>query len=144
MFITAWIAPVVVFAILIVEDVLAIGMIALLSGIAATGAVDGGVVLHTLGALTVFLVASLVIGILTVPRLLDFVARFNSNEMLLIAVLGLLFGFCLLVARLGYNVALGVFVIGVIVAEAQCLKRVERAIAPLRDVFSASSSSPSA
>ena len=127
----------VVFAILIVEDVLAIGMIALLSGIAATGAVDGGVVLHTLGALTVFLVASLVIGILTVPRLLDFVARFNSNEMLLIAVLGLLFGFCLLVARLGYNVALGAFVIGVIVAEAQCLKRVERVIAPLRDMFSA-------
>lgn len=126
-----------VFAILIVEDVLAIAIIALLSGVAANGMVDASEVLHTLGALTVFLVASLVIGMLAVPRLLDLVARFNSNEMLLIAVLGLLFGFCLLVARLGYSIALGAFVIGVIVAEAACLKRIERVIAPVRDMFSA-------
>jgi CPA2 family monovalent cation:H+ antiporter-2 len=72
-----------------------------------------------------------------VPRLLDFIARFNSNEMLLVAVLGLLFGFCLLVARLGYSIALGAFVIGVIIAEAACLKRIERVIAPVRDMFSA-------
>ncbi len=126
-----------VFAILIVEDVLAIGMIAVLSGVAATGTVDAVAVLHTLGTLTVFLVASLVIGILAIPRLLDLIARFNSNEMLLVAVLGLLFGFCLLVARLGYSIALGAFVIGVIVAEAASLKRIERVIAPVRDMFSA-------
>ena len=127
----------VVFAILIVEDVLAIAMIALLSGVARTGAVESGDVLHTLGALTVFLVASLVIGILAVPRLLDRIARFNSNEMLLVAVLGLLFGFCLVVSRMGYSVALGAFVIGVIVAEAGSLRRIERLIEPVRDMFSA-------
>src|SRR5678816_1116812 len=76
----------VVFAILIVEDVLAIAMIALLASAAKTGAIDSGEVMRTLGGLTVFLVASLVIGILTIPRLLDFVARFNSNEMLLVSV----------------------------------------------------------
>ena len=107
----------VVFAILIVEDVLAIAMIALLSSAAKTGAIDSGAVLQTLGALLVFLVATLVVGILAVPRLLDKIARFNSNEMLLIAVLGLLFGFCLVVVKLGYSEALGAFMIGVIVAE---------------------------
>ncbi len=127
----------VVFAVLIVEDVLAIAMIALLSGLAASGTVLAGEVLATLGGLTVFLVASLVIGILAVPRLLDFVARFHRDEMLLVGVLGLLFGFCLLVTWLGYSVALGAFVIGVIVAEAHCLARIERLIAPLRDMFSA-------
>ena len=127
----------VVFAILIVEDVLAIGMIALLSGIAATGAVEGAQVLRTLGTLTVFLVAALVLGILIVPRLLDFIAKFQSNEMLLVAVLGLLFGFCLVVAHMNYSVALGAFVTGVVVAEAQCLPRIERLIAPLRDMFCA-------
>jgi CPA2 family monovalent cation:H+ antiporter-2 len=126
-----------VFAILIVEDVLAIAMIALLSGIAATGTVATGDVLRTLGGLMVFLVASLVIGILAVPRLLDFVARFRFDEMLLVGVLGLLFGFCLLVSWLGYSLALGAFVIGVIVAEARCLPRVERLVAPIRDMFSA-------
>ena len=127
----------VVFAILIVEDVLAIAMIALLASAAKTGAVDSGEVMRTLGGLTVFLVASLVIGILTIPRLLDFVARFNSNEMLLVSVLGLLFGFCLVVVRLGYNAALGAFVIGAIIAESGALHRIERLIAPVRDMFSA-------
>ena len=127
----------VVFAILIVEDVLAIAMIALLASAAKTGAIDSGEVMRTLGGLTVFLVASLVVGILTIPRLLDFVARFNSNEMLLVSVLGLLFGFCLVVVRLGYNAALGAFVIGAIIAEAGALHRIERLIAPVRDMFSA-------
>jgi CPA2 family monovalent cation:H+ antiporter-2 len=127
----------VVFAILIVEDVLAIAMIALLSSAAKTGAIDSVEVLRTLGTLTVFLVAAIVIGILTIPRLLDVIARFNSNEMLLVAVLGLLFGFCLIVVRLGYSVALGAFVIGVIIAEARALRRIERLIEPVRDMFSA-------
>ena len=127
----------VVLAILIVEDVLAIAMIALLSSAATTGAVDSGEVARTLGQMMVFLVATLVIGILTVPRLLDFIARFNSNEMLLVAVLGLLFGFCLVVSRLGYSVALGAFLIGVITAETVALGRIERLIQPLRDMFSA-------
>jgi len=127
----------VVFGILIVEDVLAIGMLALLSSVAITGIVDVGDVLRTFGGLTVFLVASLVIGILTVPRLLDFVARFGSSEMLLVAVLGLLFGFCLLVAQLGYSIALGAFVIGVIIAEARSQRRIEKLIEPVRDMFSA-------
>jgi CPA2 family monovalent cation:H+ antiporter-2 len=127
----------VVFAILIVEDVLAIGMLALLSSVAITGMVDGVEIVRTFAVLTVFLVASLVIGILVVPRLLDFVARFGSNEMLLVAVLGLLFGFCLLVARLGYSIALGAFTIGVIIAETRALRRIERLIEPVRDMFSA-------
>src|SRR5262249_7946770 len=127
----------VVFAILIVEDVLAIAMIAVLSSVAATGSVATTDLLRTLGGLMVFLVASLVIGILAVPRLLDFVAKFNRNEMLLVAVLGLLFGFCLLVTWLGYSVALGAFVIGVIVAEARCITRIEHVVAPVRDMFSA-------
>lgn len=127
----------VVFAILIIEDVLAIAIIALLSSVAATGTLNGSEVLDTLGTLMVFLVAALVIGILTVPRLLDYVARFERDEMLLVAVLGLLFGFCLLVSKMGYSIALGAFVIGAIVAEAKCLHRIERVIAPLRDMFSA-------
>ncbi len=126
-----------VFGILIIEDVLAICMIALLSSVAKTGNVDVGEVLATFAKLTVFLVASLVVGILTVPRLLDHIARFGRNEMLLVGVLGLLFGFCLVVIKLGYSVALGAFVIGVIIAEAKSLRRIEHLIEPIRDMFSA-------
>jgi CPA2 family monovalent cation:H+ antiporter-2 len=126
-----------IFGILIVEDILAIGIIALLSGIAHTGAVHAAQVFTTLGQLALFMIVALVVGILVVPRLLAYVARFNSNEMLLVAVLGLCFGFCLLVLRLGYSIALGAFVIGAIMAEARELKTIERLIEPIRDMFSA-------
>src|SRR3990167_833943 len=101
-----------IFGILIIEDILAIGLL-------------------------VFLVVSLVVGILIVPKLLSYVARFNSKEMLLITVLGLCFGFSLLVIRLDYSVALGAFVIGAIMAESREIKMIEKLIEPLTDMFSA-------
>lgn len=126
-----------IFGILIVEDILAIAIIALLSSLALSGSMDAVEVAGTLGKLTVFMVVALVIGLLLVPRLLSYVARFGSDEMLLITVLGLCFGFCLLVIKLQYSVALGAFMIGAIIAEAREHKLIERLIAPVRDMFSA-------
>lgn len=126
-----------VFGILIVEDILAIGILALLSGIAATGSVSTLEAAATMGKLALFMVVSLVLGILLVPKLLRYVASFKRDEMLLITVLGLCFGFCLLVIKLDYSVALGAFMIGAIMAESQQIKAVERLIVPLRDMFSA-------
>lgn len=126
-----------IFGVLIVEDILGIGIIALLSSIAVSGTVSSGEVFSTVGKLSLFMVVALVIGILLVPRLLAYVANFESNEMLLITVLGLCFGFCLLVVKLEYSMVLGAFLIGAIMAESRQLLKIERLIEPVRDMFSA-------
>jgi CPA2 family monovalent cation:H+ antiporter-2 len=126
-----------IFGVLIVEDILAIAMIALLSGIARTGTLAVGEVAITPGRLSIFLVSVLVAGLLLVPALLRYVNRFKSPEMLLIASLGLCFGVSLLALKLGYSVALGAFLIGAIVAEAREHGRIEELIGPVRDMFSA-------
>ena len=126
-----------IFGILIIEDILAIVMIALLSGIAMTGSLHLVDVASTIGRLTLFLIATLVAGLLAVPRLLGYVARFKSNEMLLITVLGLCFGSSLLAVKLGYSVALGAFIIGAVIAEARQIGRIEILTEPIRDMFSA-------
>ncbi len=126
-----------IFGILIVEDVLAIGMIAFLSGVATSGSVDAGDAAITIGKLVLFMIVALVAGILIVPRLLDYVAKFKSKEMLLVTLLGLCFGFCLLVMKLEYSVALGAFLIGAVMAESRHLHQIERLIEPVRDMFSA-------
>jgi CPA2 family monovalent cation:H+ antiporter-2 len=126
-----------IFGVLIVEDILGIGIIALLSGIAVSGSVSSGEVFSTVGKLSLFMVVALVIGILVVPRILAYVARFDSNEMLLITVLGLCFGFCLLVVKLEYSMVLGAFLIGAIMAESRQLVRIEHLVEPIRDMFSA-------
>lgn len=126
-----------IFGVLIVEDILGIGIIALLSGIAVSGTVSSGEVFSTVGKLSLFMIVALVIGILLVPRLLAYVAKFESNEMLLITVLGLCFGFCLLVVKLEYSMVLGAFLIGAIMAESRQLLKIEQLIEPVRDLFSA-------
>ena len=126
-----------IFGVLIVEDILGIGIIALLSSLAVSGSVSPEEVFSTVGKLSLFMIVALVIGILLVPRVLAYVARFESNEMLLITVLGLCFGFCLLVVRLEYSMVLGAFLIGAIMAESRQLLKIERLIEPVRDLFSA-------
>ena len=89
-----------IFGILILEDILGIAMIALLSGIAMTGRFSVGDIALTLGKLGMFLAVTLVVGLLIVPRLIGYVSRFKSNEMLIVTVLGLCFGVALLAAAM--------------------------------------------
>ncbi|SNR74403.1 transporter, CPA2 family [Methylobacillus rhizosphaerae] len=126
-----------IFGVLIVEDILGIGIIALLSGIAATGHVSTMDAAITISNLTLFMVVALVLGIIFVPKLLEYVASFKRDEMLLITILGLCFGFCLLVMKLDYSIALGAFMIGAIMAESRRIRAIERLIMPIRDMFSA-------
>jgi len=126
-----------IFGILIIEDILAIVMIALLSGFAATGTIEAGTIGMTVLGLGSFLGILLVAGLIAVPRLLNYVSSFKSNELLLVTILALCFGISLITAYLGYSVALGAFLIGAIIAEARQIKKIEVLMHPVRDMFSA-------
>lgn len=126
-----------IYGILILEDVFAILILALLSSIAVSGKLNTYDVVITVSKLSSFLVISLLVGILIVPHIIAYIAKFRSSEMLLISVLGLCFGFCLLVLKMEYSVALGAFLIGAIMAESVHLHAIEKLIAPIRDMFSA-------
>jgi CPA2 family monovalent cation:H+ antiporter-2 len=126
-----------IFGILIVEDLLAIAMLTVLSSIAISGTVNITDVVYTMGKLSLFIIVISLLGMATVPRLLTYVAKFKSNEMLLVTVLGLCFGYCLLAIKLEYSLALGAFIIGSLMAESKELKTIERLIEPIRDMFSA-------
>ena len=126
-----------IFGILIVEDILAIAILALLSSSAESGTVQFMDVLITLGRLGLFLVVVLVLGLVVVPVLLRYVSRFESKEMTLITVLGLCFGGALFATKLGYSEALGAFLMGAVLAETKEHKEIDSLVQPLRDMFSA-------
>jgi len=127
----------VIFGVLIAEDIIAILAIVSLSGVAMTGSFSWVAVLTTVGRLAIFLVAAVVLGLLIVPRVLHYVARFKSDETLLVAVVGLCFGLSLLAVKLEYSVALGAFIMGALISESDVSHKVERLTIPLRDLFSA-------
>ncbi len=123
--------------ILIIEDVLAIVMITLLSGFSISGSLDVGEALLTAGNIAIFLAVVLVTGLLTMPRVLGYVARFKSCEIMIVTVLGVCFGIALISVKLGYSVVLGAFVIGVVMAEANEIDRIKVITEPVRDMFTA-------
>ena len=127
----------VIFGILVIEDILAIILLALLSGFARTGSLHAGQVGVEVVKLAVFFAMVLVIGFIGVPRLFNYIAKFKSDEMLLVAALGLCFGVALFAYEVGYSVALGAFLIGAVIAEARQIHKIEDLTAPVRDMFSA-------
>ena len=125
-----------VFGMTIVEDLLAIVLIALLNGLGSGGVLSSAVLIRT-GELGVFLVAVVTLGLLFVPRLLGILAKYHSDELLLITVLGLCFGVSLVAVKLEFSLAMGAFLMGAVTAEARAIDRIEKLVTPLRHMFSA-------
>lgn len=126
-----------VFAILIVEDLIAILLLAVLTPIATGATLSAGSLAWTLGRLLLFLVFVLGAGMLTVPRAVRYVVKLKRPETTLVASIGLCFGIAFLAQAAGYSVALGAFLAGALVAESGQEKKVEHLVQPVRDMFAA-------
>jgi monovalent cation:H+ antiporter-2, CPA2 family len=127
----------IVFGILVVEDLIAILLLAFLTAVASGARLDGAALARTVGRLGGFLVVLLAAGMLIVPRLVRAVVRLHRVETTVVAAVGLCFAFALLARKMGYSVALGAFLCGALVAESGAAKLVEHRIEPVRDLFAA-------
>lgn len=126
-----------VIGILIVEDVAAILMIAILSAFSPGRGLPTEALFTAGLQLTGFLIVALVLGFLIVPRAIRAVAKLNSDETLVVASVGICFAYSYLAQKGGYSVALGAFIAGSLVAESGHTHHIEHVIRPLRDVFAA-------
>jgi len=121
--------------VLIVEDVIAVILIASLEsiGLVGTVSVEGIVVVAVVAA-------GLIIGTFTIarrviPPLIDKVASAENREILLLSVLGVCFGYALLANVVGLSVAIGAFLAGVLVAESRSAEVSKILSSPIKDMF---------
>ncbi|EIM01964.1 cation:proton antiporter [Rhodanobacter denitrificans] len=126
-----------VVGLLVAEDMLAIVMLTLLTAVAIGGSVQAETAFTLVGHLGLFVIVGMILGLLLLPRLVDYVAGFDRDETLLVSVLGICFGASLLAAWMGFSVALGAFLAGAVVAESRSVGRVLHLVEPLRDMFAA-------
>ena len=126
-----------IFGITISEDILCIAVIALLTGLVKSGSMHAGAVAHSMGALLLFLTGVSVFGLLLVPRVMNWVAKLKDDESLLLTMLGFCFLASFVAAKLNFSLALGAFLVGVVGAESEPLKRIYQQCLPLRTMFSA-------
>jgi CPA2 family monovalent cation:H+ antiporter-2 len=120
----------------VLEDVVAIVMLAVLNSLVQLGAAKTGIGL-TLSLLAAFIVLAGIGGMLLVPWLLRKITMDASEELPTIVVAGLLFMLAFLADRAGFSLALGAFMLGAIVAETPNKTQIGRAFDGMRDVFSA-------
>jgi monovalent cation:H+ antiporter-2, CPA2 family len=126
-----------VFGILIVEDLIAILLLAVLTPIASGASVSAGALAWTVAKLAAFLASMLVGGLYLVPRLVRVIIRIGRTETTVVASIGICFAGALIARKFGYSVALGAFLAGALVAESGEGKTIEHAMESVRDLFAA-------
>ena len=125
-----------VLSILIVEDLIAILLLAALTTLSA-GRLSAAELGITAGRLALFLGCVVVAGLLIIPRLVRAILKLDRPETTAVASVGICFAFALLAQRFGYSVALGAFLAGTLVAESQHGVSIEHLLQPVRDLFAA-------
>jgi monovalent cation:H+ antiporter-2, CPA2 family len=121
--------------VLIIEDIVILSIFALLQKVSISGSISLTEIVIPIGITLAFIGGVLIIGSRIIPRLVDFVARTNQSDVLVVAVLGLAFGFAYISNLLGISVAVGAFFAGVLIAESKTHSVTSILTTPIRDMF---------
>ena len=124
----------VMFGILIVQDLAVVPLMIVLPELSDPA---GGLVRVGAAALRAFLLLGVIVLVATrlVPRLMAFVARWNSRELFLLSTTTLAFGVGYVTWSFGLSMALGAFVAGLVINESEYAHQALSDIVPLRDLF---------
>jgi len=128
-------SSILVLGILIVEDIIAVILIASLKSYALVGDIAIESIIITLIIAAGLFAATFTAGGKIIPKLVDRVASAENREILLLAILGVCFGYSLLAEILGLSVAIGAFLAGVLVAESKSAEVSKILSSPIKDMF---------
>lgn len=126
-----------VFAALIVEDLIAILLLVGLSTVALTSTISTLELLTAILKLILIVGGWIIAGYFVVPRFMKYVGKYANNEMITLLSLGLCLGLVVAATHFKYSTALGAFIMGSILAETTLLHRIEGRMESLRDLFGA-------
>ena len=125
-----------VLAVLIIEDLFAVLMLVLLSSL-AVGNVQGSELLLCIGKLLFFLIIWFVVGVYVLPSFLMKSRRYLNDETTLVVSMGLCFSMAVFSVICGFSLELGAFVMGSILAGTMLAEKIEKVIAPVKNLFGA-------
>ena len=131
------VSSVIMLGILVVEDVAVVIILAMLQNVASVNSLIPSSMLFLSVRLILFIGGTLVVGHLFIPKIIDHVAKMNNRELLYILIFGLCFGFAIIASLIGFSVAIGAFLIGIVVARSNAREQIKREFVPLQLIFGA-------
>lgn len=127
----------IVMSVLILEDILAIVLMVMLSAIAQGDGLDGQTMLLSITKIVFYILVWFVLGIFLIPLFLRKTRKLMNDETLLIIALALCFSMAVFATKVGFSSAFGAFIMGSILAETLEVEKIEKVVAPVKNLFGA-------
>ena len=123
--------------VLIVEDLIVVGLLAIITSPVAIDSFDFASTSWIVLKILALMIGSLALGRMFIPRLIDRMAKKGNKEVVLLIVLGMVFGLSIVFNLLGFSMAIGAFLMGVIIAETKYIETIVSIVSPVKDMFAA-------
>jgi len=123
--------------ILIIEDIAAVIILTLASPLASGEDITFGTILLQILFIIIFMAILLLLGLAVVPRVMDHLHLKYSAETLMVVALGFCFGMAIMAKLFGLSVAIGAFLMGIIISQSKAQERLSDRIAPIKEMFMA-------
>jgi CPA2 family monovalent cation:H+ antiporter-2 len=123
--------------VLVIEDLIVVGLLAVITSSISNGTIDFSNIGWVLVKMVSFMVGTMVLGLLLIPRIINWVVKLGNEEVVLLIVLGLVFGLSIVANLLGFSMAIGAFLMGVIIGSSRSADKINQMVSPIKDMFAA-------
>jgi CPA2 family monovalent cation:H+ antiporter-2 len=124
-----------IIGVLIIEDLIAAVMISTLHSSVLVGTFSFEDTLWKIGQIVMFIGGTIALGCFGMPKVFSILANFERYEFIILVALGMAFGLSFLSYELGFSVATGAFLAGVIIAGSRFTDEITSLVTPIREVF---------
>ncbi len=123
--------------VIIMEDISQVVILSMLTPLMAGLELDAGGLAAMIVSIIAFMVVAIFAGLRLMPRIVNWISDNVSPEILTVTTVGLAFGMALLASYVGLSVAIGAFLMGMMIASSRRSKDVLEDIEPMKNIFMA-------
>lgn len=124
-----------VVSLLIVEDLGAIILLAVLSSISINNTIEGITYMRLTLRFIAFIICFYLLGLIFIPPVLKKLRRLMNDEVILLVSLALCFGSVMFASRIGFSSALGAFLMGSVLSETFYREKIHDLLKSLKELF---------
>ena len=121
----------------IMEDIGQVIILSMITPLLAGGSMDTNSLILMIVSILAFMVISLIIGLKFVPRIINWVSDSVTKEVLVLFAVGLAFGMAILSVQVGLSMAIGAFLMGMMISPCKTCETINHKIEPMKDLFMA-------
>lgn len=121
----------------IMEDIGQVVILSMITPLLAGSTMDASSIIVMVVSIVLFMSISLFLGLKFVPRIVNWISENVSKEILVITAVGLAFGMAILSVNIGLSMAIGAFLMGMMISPCKSSEEINHQIEPMKNMFMA-------